>query len=225
LRPAPSWNGRCEAYVRKKQKRVLMIVVGVAALALCGVQLGPILLGGRLDDPPPKKPKHKPGQARVAGRKNGGKARRPVARNRSPRGAPARGRAPARVRPRRPSDTGSELELESIAINLSATGRRRLVYSAASLRDPFAAPKFEGAQTGTALTRTNFKLQGIVRARRAGPDGSPVHLAIIDGRVYAEGEEVAKGVRIAAVDATSVVLVQGKVRVRLSMTRSVVRGL
>ena len=211
--------------MRKKQKKVLMIVMGVAALALCGLQLGPILLGGRLDDPPAKKPKHKPGQSRVAGRKNSEKTRRPAAKNRPPRGVPARGRATARVRPQRPSDTGSELALGSIAIDLGATGRRRLVYSAATLRDPFAAPKFEGVQTSSVLTRASFTLQGIVQAHGARPDGSPVHYAIIDGRVYATGEEVVKGVRIAAVDATSVVLVEGKARVRLSMTGPGVRGL
>ncbi len=110
--------------------------------------------------------------------------------------------------------------MESIAIDLSLAGRRTLTYAASSLRNPFATPKFEAVQTGTVLTRANFKLHGIVRARGTRPGAPPVHLAIIDGRVYAEGEELAKGVRIVAVDATSVVLAEGKSRARLSMAGS-----
>ena len=212
--------------MKKKQKKVLMIALGVGALGLCGLQLGPILLGGRLDNPPPKSAKHKPGQPRVAGKRKGGeKTRRPAAKSKPSRGAPAPGRAPARANLSRPRDTGSEWDLESIAIDLRATGRRTLIYSAAALRNPFAAPKFESVRTGTVLTRADFKLQGIVRARGTRPDGSPVHLAIIDGRVYAEGEEVAKGVRIVAVNATSVVLAEGEARARLSMTGLSMKGL
>ena len=198
-----------------------MVVLGVVALGLCSLQLGPILLGGRLDDAPPKKPKHEPGQSRVAGkRKNGGKAKRAVS-----KGRPPRGRKLARVRPPQPRNTGSNWDLESIVINLDATSRRTLVYSAATLRNPFAAPTFEKERAGTSLTKANFTLDGIVRARNTRPNAPPIHLAIIDGRVYAAGDELAKGIRVVAVDAASVVLAEGKSRARLSMAGSSVEDL
>ena len=201
--------------MKKKQKRVLMVVLGVLALGLCGLQLGPILLGGRLDDPPPKK-KLKPGQKRVAKKgKGGGKKKKPrVAAKKKKKpagGAPARSRQPARARPAQPVNVGDELDLESIVPDLDSTGRRTLVYASESLRNPFASPKFESERKGTVLTKAKFELQGIIRTRGK-------RLAIIDGRVYAAGDELAKGVRIVEIKASSVILVEGKSRARLAMT-------
>ena len=68
--------------MRKKQKRVLMIGLGVLAVTLCAVQLGPIFLGGKSKK---KKGPQKPVGPRVAKRK-GGQPR--VAKGGGPRAAP-----------------------------------------------------------------------------------------------------------------------------------------
>ena len=98
------------------------------------------------------------------------------------------------------------------------------MYEADKRRNPFAAPKFEMGQASSALTKATFKLQGVVRAGRLRPDGTPVRLAIIDDKVYAEGQEVVKGVRVAKVNAASVVLAEGKVQLRLFLTGPSLRG-
>jgi len=198
-----------------------MIGLGVLAAVLCAVQLGPIFLGGK----PKKKGPQKPVGPRVAKRKDG---RPRVAKGGGSRRAPRAGAA--RKRPPPPAGRGSAQEdesawpLESIVIDLSAVGRRALMYEAIESRDPFGAAKFERVRASSALTKAAFKLQGVLRAGRSRPDGTPIRLAIIDNKVYAEGQEVVKGVRVAKVDAASVVLAEGKARLRLFLTGPSLRG-
>lgn len=208
--------------MRKKQKRVLMIGLGVLAAVLCAVQLGPVFLGSK----PKKKGPQKPVGPRVAKRKDG---RPRLAKGGGSRPAPRTGAA----RKRSPSSTGrgsaqedvSAWPLKSIVIDLSAVGRRALTYEAVEARDPFGAAKFERVRASSALMKAVFKLQGVLLAGRSRPDGAPMRLAIIDNKVYAEGQEVVKGVRVARVDATSVVLAEGKVRLRLFLTGPSLRGI
>jgi len=198
-----------------------MIGLGVMAVVLCAVQLGPIFLGGK----PKKKGPQKPVGPRVAKRKDG---RPRVAKGGGSRPAP-RARA-ARKGPPPPTGRGSAQEdvsawpLESIVIDLSAVGRRALMYEVAETRDPFGAAKFEKVRVSSALMKAAFKLQGVLLAGRSRPDGMPMRLAIIDNKVYAEGEEVVKGVRVMKVDASSVVLAEGKIRLRLFLTGPSLRG-
>ncbi|MFH1731278.1 MAG: hypothetical protein ABIF82_06480 [Planctomycetota bacterium] len=208
--------------MKKKQKRVLMIGLGVLAAILCAVQLGPIFLGGK----PKKEGPKKPVGPRVAKKQND---RPRVAKSGEPRTAPRAGTA--RKRPPPPTGTGSAQEdvsawpLESIAIDLTAVGRRALTYEVVETRDPFGAAKFERARASSALTKATFKLQGVVCGGRSRPDGTLIRLAIIDNKVYAEGQEVIKGVRVAGVDATSVVLAEGKAQLRLFLTGTGPRGM
>ena len=106
--------------------------------------------------------------------------------------------------------------LGDVTIDLSGVARRTLVYEAA--RNPFALSLFEQAPADDLLTKGRFRLQGVVLAGRAGPDGAPVRLAIINDRVYAVGQKVAPGVRVAAVEETWVVLTNGKAEARLELS-------
>jgi len=198
--------------VKKKQKRVMMIVLGVVAAGLCALKLGPILTGAPLV-PPQQKKKSGTSQkktARATGRsrtkrssRSAGRARRTGSRRRTARRTSV-------ATSSAPHDTVEEWPLELIPVDLSATGRRALAYHAEGLRNPFSPAKFEVARQSDALGRMKVNLQGIVRT--AGR-----RLAIIEGRVYAEGEEVVEGVTLTRIDATSVLLTDGKNETRLSL--------
>ncbi len=204
--------------MKKKQKRILMAVLGVAAVGLCAIQLGPILMGAPLVEQPKKsngdgKAGQAKGQNKSGGKKKGGApARGPKRKGPAARPAPV-----ARNRPQPVADADPLGSLESIRVDLTATARRSVPYDAAKIHNPFGTARFERVRASSVLTADNFTLQGIVRTGGTGPNGPPKRLAIIDNRVYAVGQEVVKGVRVAAVDATSVVLAEGKARLRLHL--------
>ncbi len=197
--------------MRKKQKKVMMIGLGVLAAALCALKLGPILTGAPLVAPQKKKStsgkKTTKGKSKAKtkrGSRSSGRARRPTTQRRTTRTTPGRKTAG-------PHNEAEEWPLESIPIDLSATERRALVYRAVRLRNPFSAAKFEVTRESDALVKMKVNLQGIVRT--AGR-----RLAIIEGQVYAEGEKVAKGVTLVKIDATSVLLTDGKNETRLYLS-------
>jgi len=198
--------------VKKKQKRVLMIVLGVVAVILCVVQLGPVFMGGSPVKDPSKLKKNK---KKKTGRKGKTKAKKAKSGPRKAVGKAAPKRRPAPARAKVGRDAGPEdpslWPLESITIDLSATSRRDLVYSASALRDPFGPARFETEQRSSSLARMELTLQGVVRS-----DGQ--RLAIIENQVYAEGDQVADGVTLLQVGAAWVVLSDGKNEVRLRLT-------
>jgi len=180
-----------------------MIALGVVAVALCALQLGPILFGAGLAPPPKAKKKTADGEDAGA-----------TVKTAAPRTAPrASGRAPTASKSTpHGSQAGSEpVAIEAVSIDLSAVGRRAVAYAGAKLRNPFSAAQFETKKNENALASIKLKLQGIVRCGRQ-------RLAIIENRVHAEGEEVAPGVRVVSVEEGWVVLSDGKTETRLSLS-------
>jgi len=192
--------------VKKKQKKIMMIALGVVAAALCALKLGPILSGAPLRSPGAKK--------KSGGSKPKRSRRRPTRRST---------RKKAASRQMDTEDTSleeaqSEWSLETVPVDLSAASHRPVLYEGSSLRNPFGPASFELAQQRNVLSRVTLRLQGVVRAGGKRSDGSSSRLAIIDDRVYREGDEVAPGVRLIQVDAASVLLADGKNQVRLTLS-------
>jgi len=90
-------------------------------------------------------------------------------------------------------------------------GRRAAVYGGKGLRNPLGPAEFEMETKATTLARMKLKLQGIVctPGRR---------LAIVDGRVYAVGDELMEGIKLAAVEPQYVVLSDGKTQAKFFLS-------
>lgn len=204
--------------MKKKQKRALMILLGLVAVGLCAIKLGPIFLGGGSPVANPSKRKNSKGKSSKKRRSrkkalpSKGMSRKSGSKKSGARRTSGSRRAKA-GRDGGPQDASefAPENLKSIAIDLSATRRRKLVYRARGLRDPFAAAAFETQRESDALARMSLRLQGVVRL-------GDRRLAIIENRVYAEGDEVAGGVTLVEVGETFVVLTDGRNRTRLALT-------
>jgi hypothetical protein len=190
--------------VKKKQKQITMAVLGVAAVGLCALKLGPIIMGKSLVEQPPPSKKSKANKARPPARKK--RSRRPPKRRSAPRrrAAPRRG-APVRAHPRGPEGPAPlfDYPLEEVPIELSRTDRRVLLYKPDGLRNPFGPAEFEIVSQSSMLDKVKWKLEGVVCS-------SGRRLAILNGRVYAAGKRVAEGVILKSVGTNSVVLTDGK---------------
>ncbi len=190
----------------------MMIVLGVVAALLCALKLGPILMGAPVSDP--GKAKKKPaGDAATATAKTPAQpapAKRagsnPPAR--PPRGQPAA--PPTKKAPDTPTSNPAPAPLSAVRIDFSAVQPRTFTFSWTELRDPFAPASFELVNPTDALAMSKLKLQGVVQSGNR-------RLAIIGNRVYREGQEVIRGVRLLAVDGAGVLLSDGDHKIRLSL--------
>jgi hypothetical protein len=194
--------------MKKKQKKVLMVVLGVAAVILLIVQLGPLLFGKPSPYVDPEKAKKKQKAARAPRRKS---TARPARRKRAPsrrRSKKTPGKADAPLL--------GDLSLEDVSIDLSHIGRRVVVYRPSKSRDPFAAMAFETVKKLSPLETMKFDLQGIVTA--GGREA-----AIIGARVYGEGDVVRPGVRVEEITKSCVVLTDGTIQVRLRLAGSTLK--
>ncbi|MFO7897800.1 MAG: hypothetical protein R6V58_01940 [Planctomycetota bacterium] len=204
--------------MKKKQKKIVLIALAILAPILCALKLGPVFTGyspvknpeNRKEAKSEKGGRSKPSKKKRSGAKRAKKTRRPAAARRAPPAQPQGGPA------RSPTDI-PDWPLEAIRIDLGAIGRQRLTYDGGGLRSPFAPAEFEVAQAPSKLKRMGLRLQGIVRT----PDRQ---LAIIEDRVYTEGEHVAEGVRLERVERGAVVLTDGEDEVRLILKRASLRG-
>jgi hypothetical protein len=190
--------------VKRKQKKMLMFALCAAAVIAMVVQLGPFVFG----KPSPYADSAKAEQKKAAASQTKPK---PVRRKRP---AP-QARRPATPKPRHvePDRKPQPVALTDAPINLRHVERRVLAYGGTGLRDPFAEPAVEAEQTRSPVQKLQFKLQGvIVTASRK--------VAIIDGRVYGEGQEIRAGVRVISISKLTVVLSDGESRTVLSLNRN-----
>ncbi len=204
------------AMTKNQQKKIVMIVLGIVAVVLCVVQLRPVFTGyspvADSSSPaakaaPSAEQETKTTQAPASRRQSPSSARREEAdTDRSP---------PSGEERRLPEIT--DLPLDAISIDLSRIERRIYHYETAGLRSPFAPAEFEEAQRSSRLKKMDLTLQGIVKTSHG-------VLAIIDNRVFAEGENVAEGVLVKHIGANSVVLTDGQDEVRLALDQRLLRG-
>jgi hypothetical protein len=172
---------------KRKKKVVVMIALSVVAAVLLAVRLGPLLLGGPIASPPPKN-------------KNTKKKREKTS-------APPPTSAAAA-----PGDAGEPSAGEAAhgRIDLSGARQRTTVYRHEGLRDPFGPARFERTPQRSSLAALGLRLTGTVRI-------GAQRLAIINGKVYAEGDEVAEGVRVHPIESQAATLVSGDHHLRLEV--------
>ena len=204
------------AMTKNQQKKIVMIVLGIIAVVLCVIQLRPVFTGYS----PVADPSSPAARAAASGAQEARSEQAP---------APGRQRRPATRREKdeadRPPLPGearrlpeiTDLPLDVISIDLSKIERRIYHYETAGLRSPFAPAEFEEAQRSSRLKKMDLTLQGIVTT----PHGV---LAIIDNRVFTEGDSVAEGVVVKHIGANSVVLTDGQDEVRLALDQRPLRG-
>ena len=189
-----------------------MIVLGVVAIVLLIVQVGPLVFGkpNPYTDPGKAKKKKATGKVNTKGKAARGsrsKGKTPSARGRKSK---ASRRAKKKDTQQEKGEGDAAPALAEVQIDLSHVERRVLVYRSSARRDPFSAAPFESEALTTPVHTMKFSLHGVVcyGERR---------VAIINGRVYAEGAAVAPGVRVLSVSPTGVVLTDGKSQLRLSL--------
>jgi len=192
--------------VNKKQKKLMMIVLGVVAALLTALKLGPVLAGGSPVADPEKRKK-------LAAKKKAQGNKPPPKPSARRRGPPPRAPGPRSSGQPAPA-AGVDWSLESVLIELSAAERQMVPYGAAGLRSPFGPAAFEVRREDAVHRMGTLTLEGIVRTGE-GPAGG---LAIIEGRVYAVGQEVADGVTVVTVEKGSVVLSDGETEIRLFLS-------
>jgi hypothetical protein len=214
--------------VKKQQKKILMVVMGIIAAILFAVKVFPIFFGKANPYKDPEKAKRKAAERAAAKAKGVSKpAKKATAARKRParRRPPARSRTPARRKPdrrerRRDEEEAPErdggmlagLDLAEIPIDLSRVTRRAIRYEDAGRRDPFGPAPFERVVEKAPVLKQKFDLQGILRS-------SDRRLAIIDNRVFAEGNVIRDGVRVLAIKATEVVLSDGEMEVTLRLNQ------
>ena len=197
--------------MKRKQKRILMIVLGVAAAVLCAVQLGPIVLGKPSPYVDPKKKNKKATKKKSAKLRRTSKRATSGRRGRSQK--PPSGRRGRRRKPPPEDDDAmfAGLPLDEVVIDLSKIGRRVFSYRDNGLRNPFAPPTFETAVKENPLLTIKVKLNGVIA-------GGQRPLAIIGNRVYGEGDEIVPGVKVLSIKSRHVDLTDGENRLRLRLT-------
>ncbi len=182
-----------------------MIVSGVVAVALCAVQLGPIVMGKPLVEPPSTGAKKGGGAKPQAGKPAHpppppkAKARPKAASGTRQRAGPVASTPPPELPP---------LKVDSLDEALLAP--LRFVLNWKELRDPFGPADFETVVPTEMQAAAKLRLQGVLRSDQA-------RLAILGNRVYREGQEVLQGVRLVTIEDTAVVLSDGVREVRLSL--------
>jgi hypothetical protein len=218
--------------VKQQQKKVaLMILLGGVAAFLVATRLGPMVFG---ESPAPQtKGKKKEDAASAAkgggGTKDEGRGSRggkghldPPTRDprpATPGAAPppvkasakpaTKGADPEADAPR--GSAGASPSLDEVPIDLSAATRLAVRYGPKTARSPFALASFEQDAGLNAPGQPPLKLTGIVRA-------GTQRLAIIDGRVYTEGDEVWGGLKVSPIEPAAVTLTrEGKAKRRLSL--------
>jgi hypothetical protein len=206
--------------VKKKQKKVLMIVMGIVAVLLLGVKVGPLFFGKPSPYVDPEKAKRK--NAEKATEK--GSRKRPAPPRQAARNRPGTRRSARKPPPRRRGERDREsaaapeaeegtfagFELADIPIDLSRVGRRTVRYQDNGRRDPFGPVPFETVVEKPPVLKETFDLQGVLQS-------TDKRLAIIDNRVYAEGDVLRDGIRVTAIKPTEVVLSDGEMEVTLRL--------
>jgi hypothetical protein len=188
----------------KKQKIVLMAVLLAAAVALLATQLGPVFFGS-------SRAPQKPAAAAKSGEKGKTASAKSALGTHSQRNvSPPSSKAKQDSKGGGKSEPKEALPLDPSRIDLSAAERQVFQYKDQGLRNPFGRTPFERKNQREALSRMNLKLLGIVAA-------GPRRLAIIEGKAYAEGEDIREGIRVQAIAADSVTLVSGENQVTLRL--------
>lgn len=199
--------------MKKKQKKIMMIVLGVAALGLCALQLGPILMGKPVA-PPTKSAKKTDGEAASPAAKAAPKtAAAPAKKGGAPKAARTQTAAKAtdsKTAEPTPDQTTAPLQLALDRIDLSMIHPRKFALEWTGLHDPFSAASFELVKAVDGLEISKLKLQGVVQSDNR-------RIAIISNHSYREGQEVAPGVILLGVDDGGVTLATGDRQVRLSI--------
>lgn len=181
--------------MKQKQKKIVMMCgLSAAAVVMLGMQVGPLVFGGS------------PSRKQQAATKGGGKATSKAAhaQGAKPQGKPKAGKTPQPA-PGPP--------VEEVKIDLSGAVRKAFAYKQQDgLRSPFGLTLFELKSKDLMAPKVDVKLTGIIESGQQ-------RLAIIEGRVYAVGDEVKKGMKVCSIEADSVAVTHGgdQVKLRLSV--------